>query len=491
MWRVRCVSACWLMLALVGCRSATHHVGTSPAPRVPRPEVARREAIASPTTTQPELTPAQPIVAAAYEEDAQQQIPPVPAVDPPLDTVEELSLERLIAEVQAVYPSVEAMYAAWQAAAQRYPQVISLDDPMFGATFAPASFGSRQVESAYTLEASQKIPWHGKRALRGVAASWEADSASHDLETIRQKLAETAELAFWDYYETHGQLELNRQNAEVLESFRENAVKRFEGNLVTQQDVLQAEVEIANLQQKRLELERGERVAAARINVLLRRSPIATLPPPPPSIRRKISLPNEEALLALAIQQRPEVSAASARIQAEQAKLALACKQFYPDAEVFGRYDKFWQPTSTQHDLQGQVGARVNVPIYRNRLNAAVQEAMQLVAKARAEYDQTVLEVQSDVQAAFEQVRESRRTVALYSEKLLPAAEQNVGVARSNYDNSRITFLELAIAERQLIEALERQFQAQAELQRRTATLRRVTGGSLPETSSPVPPPEP
>ena len=77
MWWVRCFSACGLMLALVGCRTATTHVSTTPASRVPRPEVARHEAIASPSASPPESKPAQPIVTAAYEEDAQ-QTPPEP-----------------------------------------------------------------------------------------------------------------------------------------------------------------------------------------------------------------------------------------------------------------------------------------------------------------------------------------------------------------------------------------------------------------------------
>ena len=55
-----------------------------------------------------------------------------------------------------------------------------------------------------------------------------------------------------------------------------------------------------------------------------------------------------------------------------------------------------------------------------------------------------VLEVQSDVQSAFEQVRESQRTVALYSQKLVPIAEQNVAVARNNYIAGRGDFLRLA-----------------------------------------------
>ena len=395
----------------------------------------------------------------------------------------ELSLESLVAEVQAVHPSVEAMYSAWQAAAQRYPQVISLDDPMFGATVAPSSFGSRNVESAYALEASQKIPWHGKRALRGAAAYAASNSAERDVETTRQRLAEVAALAFWDYYAARQQLELNELNAVILESFRDNAEIRYQNGLVTQQDILQADVELANLEQRHIELQRIEKVAAGRINVLIRHSPTDPVPPPVGSIDRNATLPDAQFLLALAVQQRPEVSAAAARIQEEQARLALACKQYYPDLEVFGRYDTFWQPRETQSDLRGQVGARINLPVYEKRLNAAVWEARHQVSKARAGHDQIVLEVQAEVQSAYEQVLESQRTVALFSTKLVPTAQQNVDVARSNYDTGVTTFLALATAQRQLIDARERLLQAEVELQRRTATLLRAAGGSFPESA--------
>ncbi len=394
----------------------------------------------------------------------------------------ELSLESLVAEVQAVHPSVEAMYSAWQAAAQRYPQVISLDDPMFGTTVAPSSFGSRDVESAYALEASQKIPWHGKRALRGSAAYAASSTAERDVETTRQRLAEVAALAFWDYYAARQQLELNELNAVILKSFRDNAETRYQNGLVTQQDILQADVELANLEQKHIELERMEKVAAGRINVLIRHNPTDPVLPPVGSIDRSATLPDEQFLLAFAVQQRPEVSAAAARIQEEQARLALACKQYYPDMEVFGRYDTFWQPRETQSDLRGQVGARINLPVYEKRLNAAVCEARHQVSKARAGYDQIVLEVQAEAQSAYEQVLESQRTVALYSTKLVPAAQQNVDVARSNYDTGVITFLALATAQRQLIDARERLLQAEVELQRRKATLLRSAGGSFPES---------
>ena len=43
------------------------------------------------------------------------------------------------------------------------------------------------------------------------AMSWDANSASRNVETTRQKLAETARLAFWDDYVIGQQLDLNEQ----------------------------------------------------------------------------------------------------------------------------------------------------------------------------------------------------------------------------------------------------------------------------------------
>lgn len=472
-----------LLCAALGCQSSGTRYAQRPTPsaRVNKPSTVQAK------DSRPESRETRSLRLVAHTESTvpdEEQV----ARASVLASVDELSLDILIAEVQTAHPSVEAMYAAWQAASQRYPQVISLEDPMFGVTVAPASLGSRDVESAYALEASQKVPWAGKRALRGAAAGWEASSAAHDIETTQQKLAEVAELAFWDYFVTWQQIDLNNQNAMILKSYRDNALSRYETGLVTQQDVLQADVELANLEQRHIELERMEKVAAGRINVLLRRRPTAPLPPPPKSLTHATPLLDQETLLSIAIEERPEISAARSRVQAEEAKLALTYKNYYPDGEFFGRYDTFWQPRDTQSDLRGQVGVRVNMPIYHNRLDAAVCEAMQQVAKARAEHDQLVLDAQAEVQAAHEQVRESERTSKLYSQKLLPAAEQNVEVARSNYDNSKINFLDLATAQRQLIEAREKQLQTQVELRRRLATLRRVTGSSLSESRRQIEP---
>lgn len=97
----------------------------------------------------------------------------------------ELQVEPLVSQIVARNPSIEAMSSAWQAASQRYPQVVSLDDPVLMSMIAPASFGSNLVSPAYVVGGSQKIPWLGKRAARGRVAQEEANAAMYDVQQTR------------------------------------------------------------------------------------------------------------------------------------------------------------------------------------------------------------------------------------------------------------------------------------------------------------------
>lgn len=421
------------------------------------------------------------IIPVAHEETS-----PAPAQTPenseksdPFSSAPELSLEGLLAAVEERNPSLAAMIAAWQAAAQRYPQAVALDDPMFQFMLAPASLGSSQVEPAYAIQASQKLPWYGKRDARGQVAAAEASAAYFDAEDGRLRLREVTRQAFFEYYLAQRNLELNRDDLRLMLEFRQSAATKYQANQVTQQDVLQADVELADLERRRLELDRSQKVVSARINTLLRRRPDAPLPPAPRQLPALADPPPVEQLEQSALSSRPDLAALHAKIEAEQAAVTLACKQAYPDVEVFGRYDTFWQPSSMA-DLRGQIGVSVNLPVYHGKLNAAMNEAIFRLNQRKAEYEQRVLDIQFEIRSAYERLAESQKTLRLYADRILPAAEQNVAVARTNYDVGRTTFSGLAEAERQLIQLRQKHQESLAEGHRRLAELERATGGPTP-----------
>jgi outer membrane protein TolC len=370
------------------------------------------------------------------------------------------------------------MVAAYQAATARYPQVISLDDPMFGTMFAPASIGSNSVEFGYRLEVAQKYPFPGKRNLRGQAAQAEASAAGNDVDDMRLQLIENAKASFYDYYLVHRSLEVNEESVKLLQRIRESAESQYANNRATEQDIFQVDVELGRQRERGISLERARRVAIARINTLMHRPSDAPLPPPPKKVEPAEALAALETFQTQARSQRPDLRALADRIDADQAGLALADREYYPDFEVAAAYDTI-MGNGPSRDLAPQVGVRLNVPLRRSRRSAAVDEAEAKVAQRRAELANQTDQVNLQVQEAYEQVAEADRIVRLYDETVLPAAKKNVDAAQVAYSNGKIPLLSLIEAERNLIGLRDRFYEATAEYGRRRATLERVTGGPL------------
>jgi cobalt-zinc-cadmium efflux system outer membrane protein len=396
--------------------------------------------------------------------------------DDPFRDATTLQLEVLIEQVQVRNPSLEAVRAAWGAASQKYPQAVALEDPVFQSMYAPQSFtSSSNVQSSYYLGISQKLPWSGKRELRGQQANWEANAASFDVGETSLRLAEASRVAFLDYYLNERLRELLDSNIEAASDFRTTAKVKYEANQVTQQDVLQADVELAQLEQRQIELLQDRGVAIARINTLLHRRPDHPLPPPPAVLPAVDDLSPVNTLRRNAADQRPELQAMASRVQAEQHAVELAYKEFLPDFEVMGRYDRFW----TDKEQRGQVGVNMNVPLNRSRRNAAAQEAIFRVHKLQAELNQARDNLANDVQSAFVRMTGAINTVKLYENRILPASSENVSAAVAGYTAGTVDFLRLIQAQREKIELQEKHQTAVTELHRRRAELERAVGGPI------------
>ena len=375
-------------------------------------------------------------------------------------------------------PSLAAMVEAWQAAAQRYPQMISLEDPMLDFM--------RGTNEGWMIQVSQKLLWPGKRQLRGNMAAAEAEMAGYDVEDTRLRLTEAAKMAFFDYYQAERQLTVNREAAKLVQEFRAIAKALYEANKATDQDVLQASVDLADLEARQAELQRERKVAAARINTLLHRAVDQPLPPSPaeaatdgdhPTNLRSVpdgARPAAETLIELALQQRPDLAAQEARIDADQIALALACKEFYPDFAVAAKHDAFMPP-----EMRSQVGVSLNVPLYRQRRHAAVEEASARLRQRRQELEKMRDEARFEVQSANQRLAERRQVVGLYRDKILPAAKANVESARIKYTNAQLDFLRLIEAQRQYQMQQDRYYMAVADCHRIAAELERAVGGRL------------
>ena len=410
-------------------------------------------------------------------------MPPAPAASTPFAGAAELSVDTLVEQVLDRNPSLAQMVAAYQAVSARYPQVTSLEDPMLMGKVGPFAIGTNEVRDHwYAVEVSQKVPWCGKLGLRGESALAEANAAGKDVDDMRLQMVESARSAFYDYYLAERALEVNAENLDLLKKFETSAEDRYSKGLVPQQDVMQARVEIGRERDRRLALEESRQIALARINTLMHLPPDGPLPKPPRDIRPSESLPDPVQLRASALARRPDLQAIANRIQAEEARLGSAQKEFCPDFEVAAGYDAFWDVKSQRPE----VTVRMNVPIYQDKRHAAVSEAQARVAERKAELARQTDQVNFQVEEAYQKVARSEKSVRLYEGTILPDAKKNVEAARSAYETGKVPFLTLIEAQRNQVMLRDRYYEAIADYFRRRATLERVSGGPL----APATPPE-
>jgi outer membrane protein TolC len=448
---------------------------------------------------QPAAAPPEPVAESPAPERRDETLPiqqvglhcPVDGAQPmlqeegcPILGMAELSLEVLVQQVLARNPTLAQMVAAQEMAAARYPQVTSQDDPMLGLMLAPASIGSNEVDFGGRIELSQKVVLPKKLHLKGEAALAEASAAGADVDDMRVQLVESARTAFYDYYLVGRATLVNREGLQLLQEFQKNAEARFKAGQAPVQDILQAEVEIGRQREQGLSLGRMGKVAQARINTLMHLPPDTPLPPPPEVLVVGQELPPAAVLRGQAIAQRPDLHALADRLAADEAALALACKEYCPDFEVVAAYDSIMGNGPTR-DLAPQVGVRVNLPLRLARRKGANAEAQAAIARRHAELDARIDQVSFQVQEAYEQVLESEKIARLYEKTILPAARENVKTAQAAYTTGRTPFVTLIQAQRNLIELRDRSYASTADYFRRLATLERAVGGPQELSASP------
>jgi outer membrane protein, heavy metal efflux system len=375
----------------------------------------------------------------------------------------ELDRAAVIAAVLARNPELDAARTAWRAAVAAYPSAVALDDPMASYALAPFSIGSG-APFGQRVEITQKLPWPGKRALRGDAALADAEAAQADLESLRLDLAAAAVQAFDDDYIAARALDINQHHRELLERIENSALAQYAAGRASQQDSLEARAHIIELDRERLTLENQQRLAIATLNRLLHRKADAELPPPP-------------ARLVVASSAGPRIEhprqrAASARIRARHAEVDGANLAFYPDFELMGSYDSMWD--TWQH--RWMIGVGIAIPIQSGKRRADLERARAEQARAEAELASVTDMLDEGHERARREGDELTRALALYEQQLLPTTRERVDAALAGFTSGQNPFSTVVMAEHELRDvelAIER---TRADLDRQRAALDRLEG---------------
>ncbi|MEK7821840.1 MAG: TolC family protein, partial [Planctomycetota bacterium] len=211
-----------------------------------------------------------------------------------------------------------------------------------------------------------------------------------------------------------------------------------------------------------------------RINTILNRDPEAPLGRPEDYIVYPLSLDLVE-LEEVAMKQRPELQKFGFAIKRDKSALDLAKKDLYfPDPE----FEVMYMQTDTMADMWSSKIA-FNVPWLWSKNRARVREAKGTLRAAEAEYLAVKNAVLFEVKDTWTKTINARSTTRIYSDSVIPLAEQSLKAALAEYETEKIDFLTLLDSERTLLSARIQYHMAAVEFETGLAELERAVGTSL------------
>jgi outer membrane protein TolC len=355
----------------------------------------------------------------------------VPAAASSRQEVDTLRLATALAMAREMNPGLRAAVLRADAEAARVPQAGAPPDPMlsFGLmNWAIDGFGPTEPMSMNSVQITQRFPWPGKlhfgeERARQLAVAQRFDAAEAEVGLVARVKATYFQLAFMDRA-----LDIMTNTQQLLRVFLGVAQTMYAVGSVPQQDVLMAQVAVAQMTEEITAMGQNRVAMTARLNALLGREPTGTIGALElPNARD--TLPSVDSLMAIAARERPALAAAQARTDAAAAGYAAARRAVYPDITVtlgYGQRPDFKDLTKIMFGLSVPLwGGSRQLPMRREML--AMQSAEE--ARERNLYNETFARL---AELRAEAVR-ARNLASLYANAVLPQARAATESALSAY----------------------------------------------------------
>ncbi len=318
------------------------------------------------------------------------------------------------------------------------PTPLKVNTPVGAITIPPNTYqaGTRDNYN-WTVEAKQPLYTGG-----ALSANYRASRLGVDIAKVEESIAvldliEEVKIAYFNILKASRLLAVAGQSLDLLRAHRDTAQSFYDAGVIPKNDLLAAEVELANGTQSLVRAENGLEMAKSRFNTVLRRE-IGT----PVAIEDLLSdRPfgmTLDACIGSALENRPEIRLYACRLDQARSMVDLARSEYYPNVSLVGNYSKYGDtpgvsgsPYQDQENWYVMAMANWNVWEWgrtRNRVDAVVSLENRAADALTHIRDRIVLEVKD----AFLYLHEAQKQVQV-ARKAIEQAEENFRINTERY----------------------------------------------------------
>jgi len=379
-----------------------------------------------------------------------------------------LGVKEVVRLARLSRPEVVAASARASAAKQRPAIVSALEDPQIFPSIDHAPFMGGGADISLTIQ--QSFPLSHARRHRGEAAEAEARRALAQRDQVALDVELDAAVAFWMLFESRGLVEVLDEQHLLADQLVAAAMTRYSTNTGAQADVLRAQLEVARIGAEHRALVAEVRASEVTLDTSLARTTDA----PVPDLDSTISdaePPSGSDVATTAVDWRPELQVSKAELARSEADVAVMQSMYSPMAMVRTG------PSYTMSDGAGwMIMVGLSIPIWRDKLHAAVGEAHSMADSANAELDATRRMIGGEAAALRERVAAARERYLALRDTVVPKAKQATAATLTAYTSNQQPLVSTIEAAQALWSAQRDLVMAHAELGIAWARLDRATG---------------
>jgi len=341
-----------------------------------------------------------------------------------------------------------------------------------------------QNNYTWALEARQPLFAGG-----GILANYQAGKAGSEIARYDESvttldLVQDVKVSYFNILKAERLLDVAVQSVEQLKAHRDTAQSFFDVGLIPRNDLLRAEVELANGRQSLVRADNGVEMAKSKFNTVLRRNINTPTKVEDILSYQPITMPLDECL-RIALENRPEIKSYSRRVEQAQSLVKVAQSEFFPSVNLLGHYERYGDTASLGGTVYKDreswyVGVAANWNFwewgrtkyrvdYRRSVENQINDSLQNIR------DQVALDLKNAWLSAHEAEKQIQVTKAAIEQ-----AEENFRISRERYKEQVGTSTDVLDAQTLLTRAKSDYFTALGDYNISLARLERAMASKLP-----------
>ena len=370
-------------------------------------------------------------------------------------------------------PGLQAKYKAFEAAMERIPQVNSLPDPTFSFGYFISPVETRVGPQRARFSLTQMFPWFGTLKASGDVAAMNAEAQHQVFLDAKNKLYYQVAAAYYPLYELEKWIELERENTEILESYKSIATSKFENDEGTLVDVLRVDLMLKDAQTNLEIIQKKKQPLITSFNNLLNRNESDEVVVADTLMVSELTI-NRDSLLA----NNPVLDELDIRLEASKKQEILAEKQGLPklgvglDYVIVSDRTDMAVPDNGQNALMPMV--TVELPIFRRKYRSAKKEAQLMQESYSLQKEDRINQLVSGFEMADFDREKQLDLLNLYGEQIAET-QQVLNLLLSAYGNSGKEFEEVLRIQQQLLKYKKMEATAMMNYQIAVAKLNYLT----------------